>query len=342
MNTTAQSLLAGLPLHPEDAARLTLEMLEELQLDSAELTRTQLLARLRRLIRVGLRTLNEEEATVPFAEAAWKSVEARVAAGRRPVTLRDLRYMLRRLLRIPGLAERPLRAMRPRECRELLTNSFGHTPSGFRKARAILHSVFAFGRQQGWCDANPVDCIACPSVAEKEILPLGEAEIERLERTSRQPEHAPMRLSLHLMLYCGIRPTEVRRLRPADFNWDEGTVRIRPSASKTGGGRVVPLRLRRSARRVPMNPILPRDWEKRWRALRRAAGFSHWVPDVLRHTFASYHAAHFRNLPALQLEMGHRDCSLLRSRYVNAAGITRAAAARFFMRCGVVAAVPSS
>ena len=49
---------------------------------------------------------------------------------------------------------------------------------------------------------------------------------------------------------------------------------------------------------------------------RRAAGFRHWVPDVCRHTFATYHAAMFRNLPELQLEMGHRDTSLLRSRYM--------------------------
>ena len=49
---------------------------------------------------------------------------------------------------------------------------------------------------------------------------------------------------------------------------------------------------------------------------RRAAGFRHWVPDVCRHSFATYHAAMFRNLPELQLEMGHRDTSLLRSRYM--------------------------
>ena len=49
---------------------------------------------------------------------------------------------------------------------------------------------------------------------------------------------------------------------------------------------------------------------------RRAAGFRHWVPDVCRHTFATYHAAMFRNLPELQLEMDHLDTSLLRSRYM--------------------------
>ncbi len=53
--------------------------------------------------------------------------------------------------------------------------------------------------------------------------------------------------------------------------------------------------------------------------LRRAAGFApgRWVPDVCRHTFASYHAAYFQDLGALQLEMGHRSANLLLSRYLN-------------------------
>ena len=51
--------------------------------------------------------------------------------------------------------------------------------------------------------------------------------------------------------------------------------------------------------------------------IRPAAGYcGAWVPDVCRHTFASYHAAYFRNLSELQLEMGHRDTSPLRSRYM--------------------------
>ena len=37
---------------------------------------------------------------------------------------------------------------------------------------------------------------------------------------------------------------------------------------------------------------------------------------VCRHSFATYHAVLFRNLPELQLEMGHRNTSLLRSRYM--------------------------
>ena len=80
---------------------------------------------------------------------------------------------------------------------------------------------------------------------------------------------------------------------------------------------------------------IPRRWVQRWRALRKAAGWSKetahpWRQDVCRHTFATYYAAHFRNFAALQLEMGHRDSSLLRTRYVYAGNSTEATALRYF------------
>ncbi len=326
MNTPDHLLrLRSLPLCGEDAARLVLEMVEGLQAAVLPSGHDELMERLRSIVRLGLAAAREREQTVSFAEAAWRSVAAR--AGRRPVTLRDLRYYVNRLLREPGVAERPLRAMTSVECRRLLHAAFGHSAHGFRKARAILHSVFAFGLQQEWCSHNPVDHIASPAIAEKEIRPLPAEAIERLNEAVQLPRHAPMRLPLHLMLYCGIRPAEVKRLRADDIDWQEGVVRIRPTVSKTGGGRLVPLRL---GHPPEAGVEIPRGWERRWRALRREAGFSNWVPDVLRHTFASYHAAYFRNLAELQLEMGHRDMSLLRSRYVSVAGVSRRVAAHFF------------
>ena len=55
-----------------------------------------------------------------------------------------------------------------------------------------------------------------------------------------------------------------------------------------------------------------------------------WRQDVCRHTFATYHAAHFRNFAALQMEVGHRDSSLLRTRYVYAGNGTEASARSYF------------
>ena len=310
--TTEINLLAGMPVGVMDAERLVLEGIERLGERAAGLGRLPMLALLRRVIEEGVRVVERSEHTCTLAEAGWASIAAR--EGCRSTTMRDLRYHLRRMLKQEGAAELRLRAMSTAQCRELLQKTYGESKSSFIKGRAVLHSIFAYGIRQEWCDVNPVARIEVPKVQEKMKEPLSLAEVEQLLRTAEQPEHRAMRFSLHLMLYSGIRPAEVSRLQARDFCWAERMVVIRPRASKTGGGRMVPLRKLSDIRAEER--CIPRNWPQRWQALRRAAGFRHWVPDICRHSFASYHAAHFRNLPELQMEMGHRDLSLLRSRYM--------------------------
>lgn len=318
---TAQKLLSGTPLRAEDAARLVLETLERMGDGAGGGTRLEVMHRLRHVLELGVAAAEAEERTVSFAEAAWASVEAR--ADRRPTTRRDLRYYVRRILKHSTLGQRPLRAITRKECLEALRAGFGHTAHGCRKARSILHSIFAYGMQQEWCASNPVSLIPAPRVQEREIPVLTLEEVHRLVETASQPEHRDMLPSVGLMLYCGVRPAEVARLRPEDIQLSNSTVYIRPAASKTGGGRQVPLRrCKELLRRMPCPVWIPRNWLRRWRRLRRAAGGGRWRPDILRHSFASYHAARFRNLPELQLEMGHRDSSLLRTRYVNMRGVS--------------------
>lgn len=322
----SEKILKGLPVMAADAARLVMEAVERLGESGEGTSRGALIARLRRVIELGVAAVKAEEDTAPFETVAWESIEAR--AGRRATTVRDLKHYVRRMLRIEGVAQRPLRAMTAGECRELLQAAFGGSVHSYRKGRAILHSIFVFGRRRGLCGANPVDDIEAPEAQEKEIVPLTVAQVRQLERTVEKPEHQDMGLSLYLLTYCGLRPNEVARLTPQDIRWREGEVVVRPSVSKTGGGRVVPMRCKKILRGV--KHVIPRNWANRWRALRRAAGILTWQPDVLRHTFASYHAAHFRNLPELQLEMGHTSATLLRSRYVNAVRVSRREAAAFF------------
>ncbi|MEE1265588.1 MAG: hypothetical protein UHH87_04800, partial [Akkermansia sp.] len=219
-----------------------------------------------------------------------------------------------------------LRAMTTAQCRRILDVAFGHSAHSYHKGRAILHSIFAYGFRQELCDVNPVARIEAPPVVEKPIEPLSNDEVERLRETVQVRRFRDMRFSLSLLLYSGVRPAEVERLAASDVCWEERQVIIRPQKSKTGGGRVVPLRLLPGMQQKDCR--VPRNWQNRWLALRRAAGFTHWQPDVCRHTFASYHAAHFRNLPELQLEMGHRDLNLLRSRYMMPS--SRRNAARFW------------
>ncbi|MCQ2366521.1 MAG: site-specific integrase [Akkermansia sp.] len=287
--------------------------------------------RARECVRLGAEEMRKREKTVTFRKAVEMALEEREKKNRRARTVTDFRYYCKRLMaRNPGLAERRMRGITSDDCRAYLQAGYGESPSQYRKARAILSGVFSTSIKHDWCDSNPVSRVEVPEVVEKPIEPLTIEEVERLEAAAQLPEHRDMQLSLHLMLYCGIRPTEVSRIDPErDIDWEHAQVLVRPTTSKTGGGRVVPLR---KADAITVRTI-PRRWVQRWHALRSKAGWnqSHpWQPDICRHTFATYHAARFRNFAALQLEMGHRDSSLLRTRYVYAGNDTEAFAQRYF------------
>ncbi len=160
-----------------------------------------------------------------------------------------------------------------------------------------------------------------------EILP--PKEIERLLKTAEKYESGSCLAAVGMMLYAGVRPHEVARLTWEHVDLVGGAICILPQHSKTGGARLVTIQppLVRLWQRCPQGRrVCPPQWLKHWRALRKQAGFTHWQPDVLRHTFASYHLRHFKDYSALQYETGHRDSSLLRTRYVDMRGVVDAAA----------------
>ncbi len=313
-----------------DLRRLFEEFREEAGL--TQLPREELIASLRRVMRAGVARIRESENTVTFEHAVQASLEAR--RHRRPSTLADLRSYTGRMVRHEHWGSMPLRAISAVQCREMLKRLFGHSPHVFRKAQAILHSIFAYGRRQQWCDANPADAVERPPLHEQRIEILTPPQIKSLMRACDAPEFTRMAPSVKLMLWCGIRPGEVQRLRWKDIDAREGVVYIDPSHSKTGGARAVPLR--GAAKMLSAQPaeeegrIAPTNWARLWRRVRLRAGLRTWQQDALRHTFASLHLKYFHNPPQLQEEMGHRDSRLLRTRYLNMRNLSSSTAQRFF------------
>ena len=178
-----------------------------------------------------------------------------------------------------------------------------------------------------------------PAVIEKKIPVLMPEECGRLIRTAQKEYDGACLPAAVLMLYAGVRPQEVRRLRFRHLRLENEELIIPSTHSKTGGSRLVTLqpvalRFLRSFRRVPPDTfICPKGWERKWREVRVRAGWNKsrpWTQDILRHTFASYHAAAFRDYTALQWEMGHRNGRQLRTRYMNMDSIGRKHAALFW------------
>lgn len=330
---TAKNLLKGINLSMTEVARLFLELIETSRATRLKSTE-KIKSHCRHVISLGVKAKEMEEKTVPFKEAYEECLRAK--AHRSAYTLRDIRYIGERLMReTPGLAERPTRAIGVEECREMLERVFTHAPQR-KKARAILSGIFSIAKKRLWCEKNPIEFIDIPIVKEKEIIPLTYEESMKLLETASQPKFRACKPAIALMMYAGIRPEEIKRLRWKNLDLEEREIIISPTHSKTGGGRHITIYpplyqlLKKEFPRNAEESICPKQWSQLWPQIRKKAGFHHWQKDVLRHTFASFHVKNFHNLPLLQSLMGHRDSHLLRSRYVNLYGLSRKDAKKFW------------
>lgn len=251
-------------------------------------------------------------------------------------TLKDMKYIGQRLFRnSPKMRSATFSAITPPVCESWLASTFP-TSRQYNKGRIFLSGFFNFAIRNDWLLKNPIALVQPKRVVETEIKPLSLSQIKSLLDAAELPAHEECAAALSIMLWAGIRPKEITRMKWGDIDLEESVISVRPQNSKTGGARHVEIygplsrRLKRIVR-PSETPICPPDWSRKWKRLRDAAGFKDvWVNDVLRHTFASYYMKHFKNIVKLQSEMGHYDLELLRTRYVNMSGLTKAAAARFF------------
>ena len=280
-----------------------------------------------RCIAAGAEELKKQECTVSFEKAVAFALEAR--RERRVRTVYDFRYFTRRFMkRCPGLARRKVRAISAQECAQYIEMAFD-TPRQRQKARLILSGVFGSAVKRGWCSENPVSKVEAPRVVEKQVPVLTPQEIKDLRQAAERYQGGSCAAAVGMMLYAGIRPHEVARLSWAQVDLRERAIYILPQHSKTGGARRVTihkplLRILRAHRRADGERICPANWLRHWRELRRAAGWGGdkpWPQDALRHTFASYHLSYFRSYAELQVEIGHRDATLLRTRYLCMNGV---------------------
>ena len=325
---SAQEVLGKAKVSVLDSARFVRNILDAKPSDS-KLTDAQFILK---VIEVGLRNIRTKEMSLSDGFALYLKSKQHL----RPDSIRDIRCIGNRLLRTkPEFGKRNFSELSASECEEWLNAAF-HTNQQFNKARTILHDLFEFAIRREWCDKNPIKRIERKKVVEKEIQPLKLSETKRLIKTAQNesPEYA---IVAALLVYTGIRPREVRRLTWRDIDTEEKTITVRSQCSKTGGVRQVEIPpvfnrlLITHSRELKEEKICPTDWQRRWRKIRDNSGFrGRWVQDVLRHTYASFHAKNYADLSRLQLNMGHRDQSLLLSRYVNMHVISRAEAKSFF------------
>ena len=342
----AKALLKKSKISVITAARLALEFFENLNAPDAP----ALLAAAREFAVAHAHAAVQKNA--PSFDAVFENYLQNRAATLRARTLADYRYLRRRIARkAPNFSRKNIAEISPDDCADALSATFP-TARQSAKGRTMMSVIFNYAVRREWSEKNPAAATDVPKIVEREIFPLSPKESRALVSAARKTAGNRGAAAGGLMLYAGIRPAELTRVRAEDFDLAERVVCVPPSHSKTGGARQIEMRkplfrlLEPLEKLQPEEKIIPANWQRKWRRIRHACGFrgnaddganaekmrdeKRWQQDVLRHTFASWHLKFFQNPDLLRTEMGHSSFKLLHSRYLNMRGLTRADAAGFW------------
>jgi integrase len=125
---------------------------------------------------------------------------------------------------------------------------------------------------------------------------------------------------LAIGLFAGLRRAEIERLDWSEIDFESGLIEVTAQNSKTATRRLVTMQpnlrewllpLRQHKGSVPPSNCFRQSFEQ----ARAAAGIAEWPENALRHSFASYHLAAFKNAASTALELGHHDSRITFAHY---------------------------
>ena len=117
---------------------------------------------------------------------------------------------------------------------------------------------------------------------------------------------------LAIGLFAGVRPLEIQRLQKQDIS--DLYIEITAAKAKTRKRRLVSLPDNLKEWLALGGDLPPANKPKRLCRILQKADLK-WKPDIMRHSFASYHLAYLQSADKTALEMGHRDTQMLFRHY---------------------------
>lgn len=204
--------------------------------------------------------------------------------------------------------ERALSSVQGREIRAWLTNRYANTGTQANTMRT-LRPAFSYAVRQEYIPFSPFSKMELPRVRKKNAIDIfTPAEAASL----MQQAPADCKVPYALLLFAGVRPQELTRLRWANIR--DGYIHITPDIAKTAQVRNIEIEpalaawLEASGKHSPADLICPPNWKRKNQATRAAAGVAN-RQDTARHSYATYHLAKYQNTDALKANMGHSRSS---------------------------------
>jgi integrase len=242
--------------------------------------------------------------SVPLEVATRELIENRSAAGASARYCKDLRLRLARFCAaFPG---RTLADISTADVDTWLA-ALNLAPVTRNTFRLRVGTLFAFGMTRRWCAENPV----AHTTRAKETD--GDIAILSVEQTAQLLESASAETLPFWAIgaFAGLRRAEIERLDWAQVDFESGLIEVKARHSKTARRRLVTMQPNLRAWLAPYRArrrgaVSPGNLRLRTEADRDRAGLrENWPTNALRHSFGSYHLAHFKDAPALALQMGN-------------------------------------
>jgi integrase/recombinase XerD len=184
--------------------------------------------------------------------------------------------------------------------------------------RMMLCTTFSFARQNGYCLENPAYMSIRAKEVEKAVGVYAPKQLAKLLENATA-DWVPF---IAIGAFAGLRVSELGKLDWSEVNLEEGFIHVPANKAKSARRRIVRILpnldawIRPYAKlEGPVAPVKVFSPGKYLGSVMRAAGIKSWEKNGLRHSFASYHLAHFRNIESLALEMGHRGTDLIFHHY---------------------------
>jgi integrase len=184
--------------------------------------------------------------------------------------------------------------------------------------RANVLQAFNFAMRHGYAPTNPVE-----GAAKAKVIG-GRPGILTVDQASALLVNSPSDILAYFAigLFAGLRRAELERLDWSEIDFESNLIEVKAEKSKTAMRRFVTLQpnLREwllPSRQLKGSVIDHDTFRQSFAHARTAAGIKvkEWPDNALRHSFASYHLAHFKNAAATAMECGHHDSRITYRHY---------------------------
>ena len=176
---------------------------------------------------------------------------------------------------------------------------------------AKIGPFFSWCIRENYCEDNPCKAVNRPRSDDSPPSIFSPAEAQKLLLTAFETDPG-MIPYLAIGLFAGVRPLEIQRLQQQDIN--DQYIEIAAAKAKTRKRRLVSLSNNLKAWLRLGGDLPPINKPKRLSRILQKAGLE-WKPDIMRHSYASYHLALHQSADKTALEMGHRDTNMLFRHY---------------------------